>query len=149
MSTDANVTQDLIQTLEDGKDGYDKAAAKLADSDAPELAEQFRQYSAQREGYVAELRSLAAEYGDQVDSSGSAAAALHRGWLTLKDALSGSGVDSIVSAAVQGEEHAIKEFTKAVEDPDVSPGLRTVAQRQLDGIKAACGQIQSLSEGRS
>src|SRR5689334_21405956 len=48
MSEDASVTKDLIQTAKDGQEGYAKGADKLADSNAPDLAATFREYSEQR-----------------------------------------------------------------------------------------------------
>ena len=44
MSTDESVTKDLIQTLEDGKEGFAKGADKLESSSEPQLAATFRRY---------------------------------------------------------------------------------------------------------
>src|SRR5690242_15614714 len=110
MSTDARVTKDLIQTLEDGKDGFAKAADKLADSDAPEVASTFRELSEQRARMSAELDVLAKQYGDDIEESGSVAAAVHRGWMTLRDALTGSDASGVIAVAEQGEDHAVSEF---------------------------------------
>ncbi len=147
MSTDATVTRDLIQTLEDGKEGFAKGAEKLADSDSPELATAFRANSEQRERFAAELTEMAKAYGDQLDESGSVVGALHRGWMTLKDALSGSGPDGILDAAEQGEDHALKEYEKAL-GADISPELRTVVERQLGDVRAAHDQVKALRDAR-
>jgi len=145
MSTDAAVTKDLIQTLEDGKEGFAKGAEKLADSDRPELAAAFRQNSQQRERFATELQEMAKDYGDQIDDSGTVAGTLHRGWMALKDALSGSGPDGVLDAAEQGEDHALKEYDKALKD-DISPGLRTVVERQRTEVQAAHDQVKALRE---
>ena len=145
MSTDAAVTKDLIQTLEDGKDGFAKGAEKLADSDRPELATAFRQNSQQRERFATELQQMAKAYGDQIDDSGTVAGTLHRGWMTLKDALSGSGPDGVLDAAEQGEDHALKEYDKALKD-DISPELRTVVERQRTEVQAAHDEVKALRD---
>jgi len=145
MSTDAAVTKDLIQTLEDGKEGFAKGAEKLADSDRPELATAFRQNSQQRERFATELQEMAKSYGDQIDDSGTVVGTLHRGWMTLKDALSGSGPDGVLDAAEQGEDHALKEYDKALKD-DISPGLRTVVERQRTEVQAAHDQVKALRD---
>ena len=148
MSTDEAVTQDLVKTLEDGEEGFAKGAEKLAESDAPELAATFREFSSQRARFSAELRGLAATYGDHVDESGSVAAAVHRGWMGLKDALSGSDPKGVLDAAEQGEDHALKEYDKAL-DADISDGLREVVQRQRTEVKAAHDKVRALRDARA
>jgi uncharacterized protein (TIGR02284 family) len=145
MSNDASVTKDLLQTLEDGRLGFEKGAEKLDSTDTPQLASTFRKYSEQRTQFTAELTGLAAKYGDQLDESGSVAGTLHRGWLSLKDALSGSGPEGVLDAAEQGEDHAISEYEKASDD-DISPELRTVVQRQLTEIRAAHDDVKALRD---
>ena len=66
-----------------------------------------------------ELHKLAQSYGDHIEESGSVAPTLHRGWMSLKDALAGSSPDGVLDAAEQGEDHAIKEYDKAL-DSDFS-----------------------------
>lgn len=88
MSNDAAVTKDLIQTsLEDGREGFAKGAEKLAADGEGDLATTFRQHSTERGAFADELQALAAAYGDQIEESGSVAAKLHRGWMSVKDAL--------------------------------------------------------------
>ena len=143
MSNDASVTKDLLQTLEDGRAGYEKGAEKLDSTDAPELAPTFRKYSEQRAAFTTELQSLAQQYGDQLDADGSLAGTLHRGWLSLKDALAGSKPDGVIDAAEQGEDHAVSEYEKAL-DADISPELRSVVQRQLTEIRAAHDDVKAM-----
>ena len=145
MSTDEAVAKDLIETLEDGKDGFAKGAEKLADSDDPQLASTFRQFSEQRARFAEELRRMGQEYGDQIHESGSVAATLHRGWMSLKDALAGSDPDGVLDAAEQGEDHAVKEFEKALAS-DISQGLRTLVERQFREVKAAHDEVKSLRD---
>lgn len=148
MSNDASVTKDLLQTLEDGKDGYAKAADKLADSDASGVSDDLRRFSAQRGQFADELEKMAASYGDDLDESGSVTAAVHRGWLSLKDALSGSSPKGVLDAAVQGDDHAVEAFEKAAAE-DISPELKQVVQRQLTDIKAAREQVKAMAQAHS
>ena len=145
MSTDKKVTKDLIETLEDGTKGFTQAAEKLADSDRPALSTKFRELAEQRAAFSAELDTMAEAYGDDIDEDGSVLAAAHRGWMSLKDALSGSDPDGVLDAAESGEEHAVKEYEKAL-DEDISPNLRDVVQRQMNDIKAAHAEIKRLRQ---
>lgn len=148
MSTDAKVTKELIETLEDGKDGFAKGAEKLEDTASPELAETFRKYSGQRADFAGELRAMAKQHGDDINESGSVAAAVHRGWLTLKDALAGSSPKGVLDAAEKGEDHAVSEYEKALKS-DLSPTLRAVVERQLTDVKAAHDTVRSLQAAHS
>ncbi len=146
MSTDKNVTEDLIQTLEDGREGFAKGAEKLEDSDATTGVQIFRDLSEQRARFSGELRTLATEYGDQIEESGSITGALHRGWMSLKDALAGSDPDGVYDAAEQGEDHAVSEYQKALDDSDISPRLRTVVERQFVEVQQAHDRVRSLRD---
>ena len=99
MSNDARVTKNIVELLEDGKKGFAHAADKLADSNRADLAPMFREFSEQRAGFAAELTAMAAAYGDEVEEHGSVKGKIHRGWMAVKDALSGSDPDGEVSEA--------------------------------------------------
>lgn len=142
-STDERVTIDLIETLEDGKTGFAKAAEKLADTDRADLAASFQSYSRQRAEFATELRDLAARYGDDIDESGSVAGAVHRGWMAVKDALSGDDPQGVLDAAEQGEDHAVAEYEKALKE-DLSPHLRSVVERQYGDVKAVHDAVRNL-----
>ena len=143
MSRDAAVTKDLLQTLEDGKDGFATAADKLESDGEPALAAAFRQLGTERAALATELEGLAASYGDDVESSGSIAAKVHRGWMAVKDAIAGSDPEGVLDAAEQGEDHAVSEYEKALAE-DISPEFRAVLERQLVSVRAAHDQVRQL-----
>ena len=144
-STDEKVTQDLIETLEDGKAGFTKAAERLADTDRADLAPRFHEFADQRGRFADELRSLAAQYGDQIEEEGSLAGALHRGWMAIKDAVTGDDAAPVLAAAEQGEDHAVSEYRDALA-ADISPHLRTVVERQQAEVVAAHDQVRALRD---
>lgn len=148
MSNDAAVTKDLIQTLEDGKDGFAKGAEKLEQDGEAALAATFRELGSARSAMSDELQQIAASYGDQIEESGSVAAAAHRGWMAVKDAFAGSDPDGVLDAAEQGEDHAVSEFQKALE-ADISPEFKVVVQRQADQVRSAHDQVKALRDARS
>lgn len=143
MSDDEKVAKDLVETLKDGERGFAAAAEKLRDSDRPEWATALQRLSEQRAGFRREIVALGHEYGDDVDASGSAAAAVHRGWISLKDALTGDDAGSVLGAAVTGENHAVSEYEKALEQ-DLSAGFRDVVARQHAAVVAARDEVKAL-----
>ncbi len=148
MSNDESVTRDLIQTLEDGKDGFARGAEALEKEGEATLAATFRQLGAQRADFSEDLKRIAAGYGDHIEQSGSVAAKVHRGWMAFKDAVTGSSPGGVLDVAEQGEDHAVAEFEKALQS-DISPEFKTVVQRQLGEIRSAHDQVRALRDSRS
>jgi uncharacterized protein (TIGR02284 family) len=143
VSDDKDVAKELVETLRDGERGYASAAEKVRDSEHSEWATTLQRFSEQRADFRREIVELGHEYQDDVDESGSAAAALHRGWIALKDALSGDDAGSVLSAAVTGEDHAVSEYEDALQR-DLSAGFREVVSRQHAAVVAARDEIKAL-----
>ena len=146
MSADEKVAKDLVETLKDGRNGFASAAEKLRDSDTPETAATFQRFSDQRASFVQDIVSMGHAYGDDVDESGSVAAKLHRGWISLKDALTGDDASSVIGAAVTGEDHAVSEYEKALDEDDLSPEFRALIQQQHASIVAARDEVKALQD---
>jgi len=143
MSDDEKAAQELVETLRDGERGYSEAAAKLRESDRAEWAAVLESFAEQRAEFRREIVELGHQYGDDVDESGTAAAAVHRGWIALKDALTGDDAGSVLGAAVTGENHAVSEYEKAL-DQDLSAGFRDLVARQHRAVVAARDELKAL-----
>ena len=68
---------------------------------------------------------------------------LHRGWMSLKDALAGSDPDGVLEAAEQGEDHAVGEYDKALK-AEISQPLRVVVERQAAEVKRGHDEVKAL-----
>lgn len=145
MSDDEKAAKELVETLRDGERGYQHAADKVRDGDHASWATTLDRFAAQRTEFREEIVAMGHEYGDDVDESGTATAALHRGWIALKDALTGDDPQGVLGAAVSGEDHAIGEYDKALE-MDLSDGFRTVVQRQKAAVVAARDEVEALQQ---
>lgn len=143
MSDDNDVAKELVETLKDGERGFARAAEKLQESDHPEWVSTLQRLSAQRAEFHREIVSLGHDYGEDVDESGSVAATLHRGWISLKDALTGDDPTAVLKAASTGEDHAVTEYEKALEQ-DLSDGFRQVVSRQHAAVLAARDEVAAL-----
>lgn len=148
MSDDKTAAKELVETLKDGERGFADVAEKLRDSDHPEWVETLERFSAQRATFCREIVELGHDYGDDVDESGSFTAAVHRGWISLKDALTGDDASSVLKAAATGEDHAVSEYEKALE-LDLSPGFRDVVARQQAAVLAARDEVKALQAAGS
>ena len=144
MSDDKQVAKELVETLKDGEKGFASAAEKLRDSDRAEWASTLQRLSEQRAGFHREIVDLGHEYGDDVDETGTVAAAVHRGWLSLKDAVTGDDAGSVLEASLTGEDHAVSEYEKALQK-DLSAGFRDVVTRQHAAVVAARSEVKGLA----
>ena len=143
MSDDAKAAKELVETLKDGERGFADAAEKLRDGERPEWATTLQRFSDQRAGFWREIVDMGHDYGDDVDESGSVAAAVHRGWIALKDAVSGDDPEAVLKAALTGEDHAVSEYEDAL-DKDLSAGFREVVVRQQAAVLAARDEVKAL-----
>ena len=143
MSDDKQVAKELVETLKDGQRGFASAAEQLRDGDRREWASTLQRLSEQRAGFHREIVDLGHEYGDDVDEGGTLTAALHRGWISLKDALTGDDAGAVLDAAATGEDHAVSEYEKALQQ-DLSSGFREVVSRQHAAVLTARDQVKAL-----
>jgi len=143
MSDDAKAAKELVETLKDGERGFADAADKLRDGEHPEWATVLQRFSEQRAGFWREIVDMGHAYGDDVDESGTVAAAVHRGWIALKDALTGDDAEAVLKAALTGEDHAVSEYEDALK-MDLSAGFREVVVRQQAAVVAARDEVKAL-----
>jgi uncharacterized protein (TIGR02284 family) len=138
-----SVLDELIETLKDGQQGFRQAAEGVSD---PKLKSLFRDYSGQRSRFVTALQTEARKFGeDKPEDDSSAAGVLHRGWINLKSAVTGGDEHAILAECERGEDSAVEEFQKAVED-DLPPSLQEVVSRQYAEIKTAHDRIRDLRD---
>jgi uncharacterized protein (TIGR02284 family) len=144
MSSDEKTTSDLIETLKNGEEGFRKAAEKLAEGPRADLSAEFVTFSQQRARFSAELAELAKSYGDDVPVRSTVPGAVHRGWMAVKDALTGDSPQAVLKAALTGEDHAVGEYEDAVK-ADISDGLRAVVTRQLTEVSSTRDRVKVLA----
>jgi uncharacterized protein (TIGR02284 family) len=143
MNNQEKIIASLIETLKDGQEGFKQAAEAVKD---PQLKSLFDEYSRQRAQFAVELRSKA-QSPDERESkmSGSAAGALHRGWINLKSALTSGDDHAILAECERGEDSAVEEFQKAL-DNGLSAPVQQIVSRQYAQIKEAHDRIKHLRD---
>ena len=136
-----NTLNELIELNRDGQNGFQEAAGKIED---PQTKAFCLEQSLSRAKFVGELQSEVRSMGAEPDTTGSVAGALHRGWMDLKSAL-GGGDHAILAATETGEDHAITQYTKALEETLPAP-VRDMAQRQLQSVKQAHDKVKAMRD---
>ena len=143
MKKENTVLNNLIETLKDGQEGFKQAAEAVSD---PKLKSLFRDYSDQRSRFATVLQSEARRQGEtEPETTSSAAGALHRGWINLKSAITGGDEHAILVECERGEDSAVEEYKKALDDA-LSPAARELVSLQFPEIKAAHDRIRTLRD---
>jgi uncharacterized protein (TIGR02284 family) len=135
----------LIETLKDGEEGFKQAADGVVDLQLKSL---FNEYSRQRARFANALQTQAQSLGEsKPERSSSAAGALHRAWINLKSAATSGNDHAILSECERGEDSAVKEYEKALND-DLSPSLQEIVSSQYSEVKNAHDRIRNLRDTR-
>ena len=137
----------LIETCRDGQNGFQSAAEGVKD---PALKSLFEQYGLQRAKFVGDLQNEVLRLGGDPENTGSVAAALHRGWINIKSAVTGKNEHSILEECERGEDSAIKNYQHAL-NQELPQNLAQIIERQYQsrtgGIGSQCRR-QWMKVGR-
>src|SRR5512134_420746 len=91
--TERSVLNDLITSCKDGARGFRHAANHVNN---PAVRELFEEMTSQRERFAVNLLPHAQRLGGANESEGTTAATLHRGWMTISDALTSDSDEAII-----------------------------------------------------
>jgi len=136
----------LIETLKDGQEGFRQASEAVKDSQLKSL---FSEFSLQRSKFAGELQGHAIQMGEsKPEDSSSTAGALHRAWINLKSAVTSQDDHAILAECERGEDSAVAEYKKAMEETSLPSPARDIISRQYTDVKAAHDRIKALRDAR-
>lgn len=144
LSTDKTigVLNDLIETCKDGEYGFTSSAEHVKN---PDLQQVFTARAAECRKGAQELQAQVRQLGGDADEGGSASGAIHRGWVAVKGTLSGYSEKAMLEECERGEDAALARYRDALKE-DLPPGVRTVVERQYEGVKRNHDQIRTLRD---
>ncbi|RZT38658.1 PA2169 family four-helix-bundle protein [Cupriavidus agavae] len=126
-----SVLNDLIEVSRDGEEGFRKAAE---DAKNPELKTLFSSRATECGAAVRELQSQVTALGAKPEDHGSMAGAIHRGWVSLRSAVSDRSDLAILEETEKGEDVAKKKYADALQETDLSFDIRALIERQYQGV---------------
>jgi uncharacterized protein (TIGR02284 family) len=133
---------DLVEVCQDGEHGYLTAAGDVGNS---ELASIFGHYAEQRAKFAKELRAEITRLGGSPAEHGTVSGALHRGWINVKSALTGSGSGAVIAACETGEDSAAAKFEQAL-DTNIPGETRAIVARQAKQVREAHSHMLRLKK---
>ena len=137
-----DVLNDLIENAKDGEYGFTQCAERVKSSSLKDTLS--RRAADCRQG-AAELQTLVRSLGGEPADSGTAMGALHRGWVSVKDALTPDSDHSILNECERGEDAALARYRKALK-AELTPEVRAVVTRQMAGAQTNHDQVKALRD---
>jgi uncharacterized protein (TIGR02284 family) len=133
---------DLIETSKDGEYGFRASAEYVKDG---ALRQSFQRRADECRTAAAELQAIVASLGGKAEDGGTTGGALHRGWVAVKGTLAGYTDKAILEETESGEDSALESYRKALE-ADLTPDVRSVVERQYEGVKRNHVEIRRLRD---
>jgi len=133
---------ELIETSKDGEQGFMKAAR---DARSPEIKTLFTQGARRCAEGARELQDLVRSLGGDPEKTGSTTAALHRGWINVKEAVTGREDKAILEEVERGEDYAKTQYRKALEEA-LPENVRAVIERQYRGVISNHDKVRALRD---
>ncbi|WP_298925534.1 PA2169 family four-helix-bundle protein [uncultured Ramlibacter sp.] len=133
---------DLAETCKDGEYGFRACAEQAERQDLKAL---FLQRADDCRGAAQELYTQIRSLGGKPDDGGTAAGAMHRGWVSVKASLSTYDDKAVLEECERGEDHALAQYRKALKQ-DLPADVRILVERQLQGAQRNHDQVKALRD---
>ncbi len=137
-----SILNELVETSKDGEKGFRKAAE---DARSAELKSLFSKCAQRCAEGARELQTAVRASGGDPERSGHVSAALHRGWISLKEAVTSRDDKAILEECERGEDYAKAQYKKALEQ-DLPANVRAIVERQYQGVIANHDKVRALRD---
>jgi uncharacterized protein (TIGR02284 family) len=134
--------QHLLTIVNDGKEGYKKAAEEI---DSKPLKEVFNRFFSQRGKMAEELKMKIDELGGNAENTGGDfQGALHRSWMSVKTALTKNDDQAILESCRHGDLIALDVYDDVLQGDILETDLKPFLMRQRLQIHEAFMEIDRL-----
>jgi uncharacterized protein (TIGR02284 family) len=138
---------ELVETLKDGQKGYADAMTDVEDT---RLKDTFKKFAAQRSEYLNEIEDQMFKLDLKPDTNegakGSITGAIHRTWIDLKAAITSKDSKAVLNECERGDGYAVTAYQTALKATDLPTPLKSVIEKQYQGVQAALTTIKSLRD---
>ena len=137
-----DVLNDLLESSRDGEYGF-TACAEHADS--AQLKSVFQRHARECAAAAVELEHEVRRLGGEPASGGTVAGALHRGWVSVKSALSVHDDKAVLQECERGEDAAVARYRKALK-ATLPLDVRALVERQSQGAQRNHDEVRGLRD---
>ena len=133
----------LHTRMHDSIDGYETAVER---TESPYLKGVMQDMIQRRRTDMARVHSSLNQEGIEVSHDGSALAGIHRAFLSLKDAVTGSGDEAVLNEIVRGEETLLDAYDKALEATGAGDAEYPWLREQYEGLQAKIAEFRNRAQ---
>ncbi|RZL86711.1 MAG: PA2169 family four-helix-bundle protein [Variovorax sp.] len=137
-----DVLNDLLENSRDGEYGFRTCAEEVQSA---QLKQVFTDRAARCAQGADELVQMITRYGGTPAEGGTAAGALHRGWVHVKGSLGGDSERSMLEECERGEDAAVARYRKALKE-NLPADVRSLIERHAEGAQRNHDQIKALRD---
>ena len=130
--TETATLNSLIKTTLDSVKGFEDAAAH---SDSGRFGSFFSEMAQQRRQVVTRLQEEVRRLGGDPEDDSSFAAAAHRTFMDLKNAIMGQDDEAIIQEVERGEDYLKEKYDAALEEPSLSPDVKAVILEAYGSVR--------------
>lgn len=138
---DVSVLNSLITTTIDSANGFEEAAK---DARSDQFKSMFQQFATERRQCVNQLQQVVRQLGGDPEDDGSTAAAMHRAWLNLKDAVTGDSDKQIVEEVENGEDYIKGKYETALQDDRLSVQAKSIIEEAFRSVREGHDRASQL-----
>ena len=138
-----DVLNDLVESCHDGEYGFRKSAEHAKSSDIQTL---LLRHASECAAAAAELEQLIRARGGKPDDGGTVAGALHRGWVSVRTALTSNDDKAVLEECERGEDAAVARYRKALKHDALPADVRAVIERQAQGAQRNHDEVKALRD---
>lgn len=137
----AETLNELALFINDRMAGYQTAAHETKD---PQNQAYYQQLVQQSEQFVQELNGFARAAGGDAESNTTLKGKFYRGFMDAKAVVTSHSEKSILDSNIYGEEWALKAYTEALADANLTGPARQVVERQHQASQQTLRQLEQL-----
>jgi uncharacterized protein (TIGR02284 family) len=137
-----DVLNDLIENSRDGEYGFRTCAEEVKSASLKQL---FNDRAATCGKAASELAQLILAHGGKPAEGGTAAGAIHRGWVHVKGAVGANSELSMLEECERGEDAAVARYRKALKQ-NLPADVRAMVERQAEGAQRNHDEIKRLRD---
>ncbi len=138
-----DVLNDLVESCRDGEYGFRKSAEHAKSSDIQTL---LLRHASECAAAAVELEQLIRARGGKPDEGGTVTGALHRGWVSVRTALTSNDDKAVLEECERGEDAAVARYRKALKQDGLPADVRAVIQRQAQGAQRNHDEVKALRD---
>jgi len=137
---DVSALNSLIKTTLDSRKGYLDAC----EDSTSRFTQTFQDLARERGEIASTLQGEVRRLGGEPEDDSGVIGAAHRGFMDLKNAVTGTDDTAVVQEVERGEDHIKAKFEDALKDDELSPEARAVVEGCYTKVKAAHDRMSAL-----